>query len=213
MSFFKSIFGLGVTKIKERRLDHPKDLRRGDIIKFQFIDQSEVSGKEYEVSIVNTYIYGNICYPELVLKDRNSNVVYLMVEEEDGEEYISISKKVPKGLIDEVIRPVDISKIINGGTGTKLVLENIPSDFSDWTVSRYKKVDHNIKGSFVKGDARYLSDEELRKNENFVSHILEDKRGEYGLEVEIYESGEVELSITVYHKPSVVDEMWPGDNK
>ena len=50
----------------------------------------------------------------------------------------------------------------------------------------------------------------MSKKENFVSHILEDKEGDYALEIEIYESGEVELSVTAYHKLSVIEEMWPG---
>lgn len=209
MSFLKKLFGLGDNKPEMHRLSHPRDLRSGDIIKFRYIDQSDVSGKEFEVSQVNTYIYGDLCYPELVLKDRSGHIIYMMVEEEDGEEYLALSKKVDKTKINELITPNDMEAILAKGNGTSITITSKPNGLEEWLVNDYREVDDNIKGAFVKGDARYLSDEEINRQERFTSHLLEDTDGEFALEIEIYETGETEVSVTVYHYVDEIEEMWP----
>jgi hypothetical protein len=208
--FFKNLFGSRAGKSKPRKLPHPRDLRIGDIVKFQYIDQSDVSGKEFEVSQINTYLYDDLCYPELVLKDRSSNIIYLMVEEEDGDEYLALSKKVSKTQMSEIISHEDMSRILKQGSGIKIGIITKPLGFESWLTDNYRVVDNNIIGSFVKGDARYLSSEEINRQEHFTSYILENSDNEYGLEIEVYKTGETELSVTVYHDIEGIEEMWPG---
>ncbi len=211
MSFLKSLFGSTDTAPKTRRLSHPRDLRAGDIIKFRYVDQSDLSGKEFEISQVNTYIYGDMCYPELVLKDRSNAIIYLMVEEEDGEEYLALSKKVGKGNVSDVLNQAQLDEITQPGTGTKVTIGSQPTGLRDWLVSEYKEVEDSIKGSFLRGDARYLSDEEMTKQERFSSHTLIDSTDDHAIEIECYETGEVELCATVYLEVSDIEEMWPAN--
>lgn len=209
--FFSTLFGRGGQREPApRSLRHPRDLRAGDIIRFHFLDQPDISGKEFEVAQVNTYIYGDLGYPELVLKGRSGELAYLMVEEEDGEEYLAISKKVPKAQISEILGPWDVESIRKAGIGTTVDVVKTPEGLEKWLAAGYREVDDNVKGAFVKGDARELSEEELRRQERFSSHLLEDKSGEYALEIECYETGEIEMSATVYHDVDEIDEMWPG---
>ena len=131
MSFFKRLFGSRDDEPKARRLSHPRDLRTRDIIKFRYIDQSDVSGKEFEISQINTYIYGDLCYPELVLKDRSGNIIYMMIEEEDGKEYLALSKKVDKAKINDLIVPNDMSAIQAKGNGTSVTVTAKPEGFEE----------------------------------------------------------------------------------
>ncbi len=214
MSFFKNLFGQwgsgGENASQTRRLSHPRDLRAGDIIKFRYLSQSDVSGKEFEISQINTYIYGDLCYPELVLKDRSGHIIYMMVEEEDGEEYLALSKKVEKAKINDLIAPNDMTAIQAKGNGTSVTIATKPEGYKEWLVDHYRETDDHVRGAFVKGDVRYLTEEEINKQERFSSHVLEDADGEYALEVEVYETGETELSVTVYHDIQEIEEMWPG---
>ncbi|MDQ6976357.1 MAG: hypothetical protein Q9M22_07325 [Mariprofundaceae bacterium] len=207
--FFERLFGNN-EPVRPRRFNHPRDLRAGDIIKMNFLKQSELSGKTFEVSQINTYIYGNLCYPELVLKDRDNSIIFLMVEEEDGEEYLAFSKKVAKADIRTLLLQTQLDAILEQGAGTKVILEQILPGFEGWLAKKYTETDDHVKGMFLKGDARYLSDEEVKRTEPFSSHTLVDKSDKYALEVEVYETGELELSVTVYHDIDEINEMWPG---
>jgi hypothetical protein len=208
--FFKRLFG-SEKKVEIRKLSHPRDLRTGDIIKFCHLSLSDVSEKEFEVSQVNTYIYESINYPEFILKDRSNNIIYMMVEEEDGEEYLALSKKIKKSQITEVIDQAQLNKILKPGIGSKITIASKAEGLEDWLADKYTKTDDAIKGSFVKGDTRYPPKEGIGKQEKFSSHTLVDKSEEYALEIEFYASGETELSVTAYLDLKEIEEMWPGN--
>ncbi len=209
MSFFKKIFGLGDKEPDVRKLSHPRDLLAGDIIKFGFLNQTDVSGNQFEVSQVNTYLYGDLGYPELVLKDRSGNIIFMMVEEDDGEEYLALSKKIEKARIHNVVSPEDFDAIKVPNVGTTVNIKDKPEGLDEWLVSKYRKVDDSVKGAYLKGDARFLTDDELKRQERFSSHVLEDLKGGHAIEVAIYESGEIEMSATVHLDIGEIEEMWP----
>jgi len=209
--FFSRLFGGGGNSAPPQpKLEHPRDLRAGDIIKLRYLKQQSLSGKTFEVSQVNTYIYGNMCYPELVLKDRDGNILFLMVEEEDGEESLAFSKKIGKADIRSVLSQEQLDAILKQGAGTKVRIANKPEALKEWLVDKYTETDDHVKGVFLKGDARSLSDAEMKQTEPFSSHVLMDKSDEYALEIEVYETGELELSVTVYLELNELEEMWPG---
>jgi hypothetical protein len=211
IGFFKSLFGSGESQVGARRLSHPRDLREGDIIKFGYVEQPDLSNTEFEVSQINTYIYGDLCYPELILKDRSGNLVYMMVEEEDGDEYLALCKKIQKSEVTEVIGDDVMMGILARGTGAQISILKKPSGLESWLVDSYREVDDSVIGAFVKGDARYLPVEDINRQEKFTSHILEDATEEYAIEIEIYSTGETEVCATVYHDIDEIEEMWPSN--
>ena len=206
MNFLKNLFG-NKKESNNRTLSHPRGLKQGDIIKFKFLAQEDLSGKTFEVSQVNSYIYDNEYYPEYVLKDQSSNIVYLMVEEEDGEEYLALSKKIKKSQINEVLTQDQLDLIFKKGIGTKITINAIPESLTEWLVNSYVETEDNIKGEYVKGDAREKND---NINQKFTSYSLTDSSDEYAIEIEIYASNEIELSATIYHEITEIEEMWVG---
>ncbi len=194
-----------------RVVSHPADLAKGDIIVFGYSDILELTENQFQISKVNTYMYGDMAYPELVLKDRSKNIIYMMVEDEDGEEYLAISKKIPKNMVNDIISKEDIQQIVKGEFSGDIKLKAKPIGMQpEWFEYEYKLVDRNVKGSFILGDARLLSDEEMKKQQRFNSYIFEDSTSEFALEVEVYETGEVELSVTIYADLEEIKEIWPA---
>lgn len=205
------LFGSGGVRKNIRRLSHPRDLRTGDIIKLGYGGPSGVTGKQFEIEQINTYIYGDMAYPELVLKDNGGDIIFLMVEEEDGEEYLAFSKKLQKSEISLLIDDEKFEEIRKKGRNAEVVLHTKPEGYTGWLADIYKETDDRVKGAFVKGDARYLTDKELKKQEKFTAHILTDESDEKALELEVYKSGEIELSVTVYLELNQIKEMWPHE--
>lgn len=207
MSFFKRLLE-GKKKAGPRLLSHPRDLHQGDLIKFKFLSQEELSGKTFEISQVNTYSYDDEIYPEYVLKDNSSNIIYLMVEEEDGEEYLALSKKIKKSQIHEILTQEQLDIVAKKGRGAKITPNSIPSNLSEWLVKSYIETESNIKGSYVKEDARKGTD---HPHHNFTSYTLTDSSDEYAIEIEVYSSNEIEVSATIYHEVSEIEDMWVGN--
>ena len=192
-----------------RKLRHPRDLRAGDIIRFKFLDQQDLSGRQFEVAQVNTYIYDGLWYLEYVLKDASGNLFYLMVEEEDGDEYLALSKKIAKSDIGDMLAQNDMDAVLARGTGKQVTLLSKPAGLEDWLKKNYRKSDDAVIGAFVKGDAREISEAEFNRQEKFTSCVLVSKNDEFALEIEVY-NGEVEVCATVYHDIEEIEEMWPG---
>ncbi len=189
-----------------RTLSHPCDLRQGDFVKFQFLPQPEVCGNLFEVNKVNTYRYDGVEYPEMILKDGKGNIIFMMIEEEDGEEYIGLSKKVPTAMIRNIIPQTSLDSILQEGTGLRLQISQKPEGFEPWLANSYTETDE-YRGIFSKGDGR---SGQKGADEHFKSHHLTDPSDEYALEIEVYGTGEIELSTTVYHDINVIDEILPG---
>ena len=209
LGLLKNLLGGSNKPLTTRTLRHPRDLRTGDIIRFKFLDQSALSGQQFEVAMINTYVYDQLWYLEYVLKDATGNLLYLMVEEEDGEEYLAISQKVRKSAIGELFSADQLQAAMEGGIGSKIELTGKPEGLQEWLKRSYRKVDNAVQGAFVRGDAREISEVEFNRQEHFVSHVLVSKNDEFALEFETY-NGETELSATVYHDINEIDEMWPS---
>lgn len=214
ISLFKSLFGSSDNDDAgsgRRRLSQPQDLQLGDIIKFKFMDHDVLSGKQFEVTKVNTYFYGSVSMPEFALTDSEGNTVYMVVEDEDEEEYLEISKVVKKSQIDEILSDAVINDILKAGRGGKLLLSDVPDQYLPWVSSKkYKKTEDAVKGSFAKGDVRTVVSSYELTRENFVYYTLVDKSDEYGMELAVYENGEMELSLTSYLELNQIEEMWPA---
>ena len=206
MKWLKALFG-GSDEPKTRQLTHPDQLRAGDIIQFKYMDLTETSGKTFEVHQVNTYIYGEMCYPELVLKDREGLLLYAMVEDEDGDEFLALSKKISKAQLPDTLDQQTLEALQTQGLGYQ-VCPKAPEGFANWLQNSYKTVDQ-IKGAYVKGDARDLSEAEFQKRDYFSSYLLETPDEEYAMELEVYTSGEMELCATRYFDLEEIEYMWP----
>jgi hypothetical protein len=209
-SLLKSFLPSKESAQKVRRLTHPRDLRQGDIIQFSYGEVKDFSNVSFEVSQINTYIYGELCYPELILKDRDGNIMYMMVEEEDGDEYLAMCKKIQKTDVPEVLGEHGLAAITATGVGMHLTIAHTPAEVEGWLAPKYRKVDDAVRGAFVKGDARYLSEADFQRQEKFTSYILEDESEEYALEIESYSTGEVDVCATVYLDIDDITEMWPS---
>ena len=211
-AFLKRFFSPSEKAETVRRLTHPQQLQTGDILKFRFSNLPDISGKEFEVSTVNSYIYGDIGYSECVLKDRDNNLLYLMVEEEDGEEYLALSKKIDKSDLVKFISPSDLEAIKTKGLGTQVTCSvDALKDMERWVTKSYEVVDADIKGSFVKGDIRFMQETEMQKREHFSSYLLEcNDYEDAAIEIEIYSTGEIEACATAYLEFSDIEEMWPA---
>ena len=209
--FMKKMFGGSdaADGKRERKLRHPRDLRPGDIIKFSFMDNQDLSGRQFEVTQINSYLYDGLHYPELILKDTQGNIVYLMMEEEDGEECVSISKKIARSQIRKVIEQDDLDKVLKKGTGASIDVASVPEGLDQWLASTYTETEE-ATGFFVKGDTRDPNHSGGGR-EKFKSYTLIDDSDEYALEIEVYGKEELEMCATVYLEVGDIDEMWPGN--
>ena len=71
-----------------RTLDHPRDLELGDIIKFQYLSQNDLSNQQFEITSENTYDFEDRKLTEFTLKGDVKDTIHLIVDETGDEPFL-----------------------------------------------------------------------------------------------------------------------------
>ncbi|MFT6072595.1 MAG: hypothetical protein ACJARD_001644 [Alphaproteobacteria bacterium] len=214
MQFLKKLFGNDTPQDTRSALDHPEQLRKGDIVKFGFLDQQDLSNQRFEVVAVNSYDFSNEKSYCLTLKGEKGNNFWLSTYTEDGEEYLCVSKKLSRGDVKTLFNEDAFAEVFEEGTGTELQRLKVSDHLVEWTAPLYTEEEDCAKGYYHDGDYRDKSIPQYADEASALDYyLLEDDNEAYAIEIEVYEDGDTEVSATIYLDISVICEMWPGDVK
>ncbi|MDQ6967146.1 MAG: hypothetical protein Q9M14_00505 [Mariprofundaceae bacterium] len=192
-------------------LNHPSQLNVGDIIKMSFLDQSDLSNKRFEVKAVNSYDFGSDPEISFTLKGESGKVFFLTVCSDNGEEKLSFSKIMKRAQVTELFQEQAFGQLFNEGADTRLERQAIPTGFEEWTAASYVEEEDCLKGYYYKGDYRKQPFPRFEDESSGVEYyLLEDPEKAFAIEVEVYASGETEVSATLYLDLSAIEEMWPA---
>ncbi|MEO0687064.1 MAG: hypothetical protein AAFY76_18960, partial [Cyanobacteria bacterium J06649_11] len=97
------------------------------------------------------------------------------------------------------------------GTALSTSINTAPADMKPWLAQQYRETNDSVRGIFVKGDYRHNDNIPEKGHETFTAHELIDGSGEFAVEIEVYKTGEREVSLTIYHDFDAIVEMWPGE--
>jgi len=213
MSWLGGVFGKKNSESEAvRSLTHPSDLNTGDIIKMAFLDQEDLSTQRLEVTDVNTYDFENKAEPSFTLKNDAGKVFFLSVENNNGKEYLSISKLLKRKKVLALFDEAAFAGLFHAGAGIKLNRRaDFPSSLEEWTAPQYIEEQNCTNGYYHEGDYRKRPLPQFEKDAcGLQYYLLEDPDGDYAIEVEVYADGETEVSASVYLPMTSIEEMWPG---
>lgn len=210
--WIKSIFS-EETESTTRTLDHPRDLNIGDIIKFRYLPQREISNQQFEVTQVNTYDFEDRNLTEFVLRDHSNNQIYLAVNELNDEPFLAISKKIKRNIVEQLFDLDEFALLFDDEANNIIHRQSEPENMEGWTSDSYQQEIFSERGYFHKGDYRNT---EVPQNEDdgddFDYYLAIDKSRQYVIEAEVYEGGETDVLITVRRPLTDIEEMWPKSN-
>jgi len=204
---FKKWFGKD-DEVQRGALTHPKDLEIGDIIKFSFLPQRELSATRFTVTEINTYDYENDNVTEFLLSGENRFQIFMSVDNDGGEEYLSISRKLTKKEVSELFDNAQIADIFSEGHSELNRQPTAPKNLETWTSDYYSEdIDCRV-GFYHEGDFRNketpIYEEE---SERLEYYSLTDDTDEFAIDVEIYNEGETEIYATIYLEISSISEL------
>ncbi len=213
MAWLGKLFGKGGKGDSEaiRSLNHPADLDKGDIIKLSFLDQQDLSNKRFEVDDVNTYDFKGEQSTSFTLKGESDECVFLSVRRNNGKEYLAFSRLMKRSEVLELFDEQDFASVFDEGANTRLKRRAIPAGFEDWTASEYVEEEDCSKGYYHEGDYRNRSLPRFEDEScSLEYYLLEDPHGDFAIEIEVYESGETEVSAIAYLDMPGIEELWPA---
>lgn len=208
-NLFKTVFSKE-KKTEPRTLTHPRDLSTGDIIKFQYLPQPELSNLQFEIDSINTYDFEDRKLTEFSLKGDGQEKIYLTVDETGDDPFLSISRKIPRSDVEKLFDLDEFAEIFDNEDNSLLNrLEELDS-LENWTAKQYCQEIYAEGGYFHKADYRgkTVPNDEAAGDE-FEYYLAIDDSRTFVIEAEVYEGGETDIIVTIRRPITDIEEMWP----
>ncbi len=198
-------------KTEDRTISNVSDLRVGDIVTFK--QRSELpfilQGVDAEVTGLGCYEYSDENEKELTLKTTRGDVFHLALVDDDGERYLSLSKKLASSQVSSLFEEDNFSLIFDEENfATDLVLQNShEDDLAGWLDDNYSQTMKNKQGFYHQG-----SEKPSGTGQEFLSHYCEAENDAYGLQIEIWQDGATDIFATCDCSEDVIQDFWPSSN-
>lgn len=210
-NFFKS------KKESERQLNHASELKKGDM--FSVIDSfaypSWLKGQTLRVIDIQTYQYQHSSDTEFVLETNSGQVVFLQIEQDDGEQWANFSIKIQRDDVDKIFGLDEFARIFDEESLTHIQVQNTPEQFTQFLAKSYQQSESPYVCYFHNKDFRgqSLPRYELEGGEPCEMICLASPDEGHGLNIEIWDGGETEVSLTLTRPITDIVDLFPGDAK
>ncbi len=215
MSFFKNLFKREETQPPPRQLEHPKDLQPGDIIKFGFTSQTDISNETFRVKSIKTYDLGGDGKKKTVFTIESGKSVFeLAIVDERGEEFLEVSRPVLPETVEQIFDIRKFAHIFDQDSGVNHLLERIgePDHIAGWTAPLYRQ-EMGHQAYLHAGDYRERVLSRLADGcEGFDYYLLVSDDRRFSIQIEVYDGGRTEVKLTIYLEISKIEELWPSLN-
>lgn len=217
--FFKNLFGADSKDASStRKLNHPRELAVGDLVKFKIYAPALIAGQTFKVEAIGTYDYKSGTETEFTLRGSISQTLFMTVENTDEGSDIRLSLAQPRKVIQQLFNldqfaeifdneqgPVRIDRIVNpDDTGHDL------GELCGWTAPSYHRQTFGLRGYFHEGDFRNRTvpnDTDQCEELDYYCLLSDDER--HAVEIEVYDDDE-DVFLTLITDLDVIEELWPG---
>ncbi len=196
-----------------RQLNGPKDLQLGDIVvlKERRALPPELQGQQFEVSHVNTYQYASSTEKEFTLRGADSSSYNMSVDDNDGDPVLCFTIKISRDIVLDIFDEDEFAQLWEPEFPS-LTVRNSPERYAAWLTEEYHQIIKDEEAYFYNRDcaenppSRQEDDdgEEMRYHE--CEGAPDDDRS---LIVEVYGSGETDVSLEISTPVDVIAELWP----
>jgi hypothetical protein len=199
----------------QRNLEHPKDLKTGDML--QMIDSfalpKELKGQTLRVTDVNTYQYEYENDFEYVLKGDTGRSIFLTIENDDGEEWANFSIKIQRQDVDDLFTLDKFADIFDLDELVTIARVNDVDGFERWTTTSYTQKSQPSTGYYYSKDYRNMQiPKHVEDGGEPVECIdLEDADGSFAINIEVWDDGETDISLTISRPLGDIVDLFPGN--
>lgn len=208
---FKKIFSR--KKDGPRQLETVDQLQVGDIVSFKYRESlpPELREKQLEVCKVGTYEYSSGTSKELVLKDESNNVYFMSLEEDNGEQYLNLGKKIPRKQVYELFDADTFAQLWDT-QWAELALQQQPEALEGWVAQHYSQSVKDQTAYYYPRDCHGENLSEAEDGEELRYHECEGDDDHYGLNIDTSDDGSTDVFLQVYCPTDVIAELWPHAN-
>jgi len=208
---FRKLVKSLISKKKEeetRKISNVSQLLAGDIISFK--ERSELptclQGIDVEVIDISCYEYEGYQEKELTLRTPKEEIIFLTRQDEDGERYLALSKKLSHADIKAILEGDAFADVFDEAINAQELEVNIDSDspFYDWMSGVYQQTVKGNVGFFHKSVSTPSG-----TGEKFIEHYCESDNDDFSLQIEVYQDGSTEVYAVKGCSEETIQDLWP----
>ncbi len=192
-----------------RNISSASDLLIGDIITFKPRSElpKSLQGVDAEVMGLGCYEYRDEQEREFTMKTIDGDVFFLALIDDDGERYLSLSKKILANNVSKLFDEHDFSEIFDEVVFAKsLRLQSDPSEkLMGWLDDDYNQTVKAKQGFYHPNLPKPSG-----TGQEFLSHYCEAGNDDYGLQIEIWQDGETDVFVNCNCAEDVIQDFWPA---
>ncbi|OUR99190.1 hypothetical protein A9Q81_11475 [Gammaproteobacteria bacterium 42_54_T18] len=202
-SLFKSIFRSGELK-SEEGLSHISGLKIGDMIELDndFSLPSMLRGNTFQVVLRALYEYEEAEEIEWVLKGDDGTTVFLSYDSDDGDEIVTFGLKLTPADVENIFNLEEFSAVFDDEYSAVLTDVSAVENYSAWLGAKYLRTEYAEPGYYHK------SGELSGQGEPFDHFELVSDCGNFGLNIEVWDGGETDVSISMSRPLNIIKNYW-----
>jgi len=214
MSFFKKAFNKisNKTEKKQRQLTQVNQLLVGDIIVLtdSFALPEILRGQQLQVTTVNCYEDENSTQSEWTLQGSNELLIFLSLDVDDSTE-LKFSLKIEHEDVEDLFDLESFSEIFDEPGQAFLDRKSDNDLTTSWSSEQYQQSVFAKVGYFHRKDHRSenLSAYEGKDaGEQFELYCLYNEDQSKGLDIEVWQDGDTDVSLTLFRPLSDIIDMY-----
>ncbi len=211
-SFIKGLWSRTKSEPEARELNHPSHLQVGDMVHLSdsFGLPRRLRDQPFKVIGLVTYQFEHQFSTSFALEGRNQDHIDLTIEKDGGREIAAFSLSVDRTQVEELFDLDAFALIFDGEDPAELSPQGT-LDMEGWLADSYNQQSQGERGYYYEKDYRSSRPPEHEgEGEPFDYFLLVSPDGERGIEIEVYEGGETEVSLTLYRPLDDIKELWPA---
>ncbi len=202
-SLFKSFFRSDELK-SEEGLSHISGLKIDDMIELDndFSLPNMLRGNTFQVVLRALYEYEGSEETEWVLKGDDGKTIFLSYCSDDGEETVSFGLKLTPIEVENIFDLNQFSTVFDDEHSAELTDITVVEAYSGWLGAKYQRIEYAEPGYYHK------SGEVSGQGEPFDHFALASDCGNFDLNIEVWDGGETDVSISIKKSLNVIKNYW-----
>lgn len=188
------------------------ELEKGYVLQFGPMKQPSLHRKRFTIQDIWTYNIDLQKFYAFVLEKGTAHTLYFIVGEQDGEQYLAISQRVPLEKLSALAGISDWKQWLQNASNTTLRLSAQPNGKDKhWLSTTYKRVMSGVDGHCFLADFRgRLLAGDAATGKKFQYFLLVSQDNQHALDCELYEDGTLIVYATLYRPAGDIRHIIPA---
>ena len=216
-SFFKGVWSRTKRKPALRDLNHPQDLMLGDMIQLSdsYALPPRLRDQAFRVIGIATYQFEHEFSTCFSLQGQNQDEIDLVINNTAGRGRATFSLGISPKEVAQIFNLDQFALIFDSEETLELVPRHDAAQthsIKPWLAGRYHLNSRSERGFYYDKDCRGDGPSDYQgAGEAFEFYGLVSDDGKTGIEIEVYQGGETEVSLILKRPVTDIVELWPAD--